>query len=290
MKKITLLGANGQVGSYLQKQLLGVYEVSSLNKQQLDLMNTESIYDVLAKTNADLIINAAAYTAVDAAEDDEENAYLINRDAVAKIAEFSQNNDVPFIHYSTDYVFPGDADSPYSELDKTQPRSVYGASKLAGEQAVLEASAPAVILRTSWVYSNVGKNFYNTMKRLAAERDELKVVADQVGAPTFAGSIAEGTKQLVSNIFEQGKLLESQKGVYHFTCGGQTSWHGFASELLSLNGFEHVKIHPIATSEFPTPAKRPAYSVLDNSKLAEVFSIHLPDWQQALKSCVDEIA
>lgn len=289
MKRIALCGANGQVGGYLQKTLSGKYTIIPLQRQQLDLTDIASIQSSLAQAKADLIINAAAYTAVDAAESDERNAYLINQDAVAQMAEFSQKNNIPLIHYSTDYVFSGENNRPYTEEDNPQPNSVYGASKLAGEQAIIKVSAPALILRTSWVYSNVGKNFYNTMKRLAAERDVLSVVADQIGSPTYAGSIAQATKQLIDSLFEQGQLTEAQKGIYHFTCAGQTSWHEFAIELLKLNDFDKTRVNAIKTSEFPTPAKRPPYSVLDNSKLKTVFSVQLPDWQQALQACVTEI-
>ena len=289
MKRIVLCGANGQVGQYLQKALGNKYEVLPVTRSQLDLTNIHAIQSSLLDEQPDLIINAAAYTAVDMAETDEQNAYLINRDAVAEMAKFSQQNNVPLIHYSTDYVFAGNTSQAYKESDTPDPDSIYGSSKLAGEYAIIQIGAPALILRTSWVYSNVGKNFYLTMKRLAAERDELGVVADQIGSPTYAGSIAQVTAKLVDKIFAQSGLNEEQKGVYHFTCSGQTSWHGFATELLRLNGFEKTKVNPIETSDFPTPAKRPAYSVLDNSKLESVFSIQLPDWQQALRDCVAEI-
>lgn len=288
MKQIVLCGANGQVGSYLQKVLSSDYDVVAVTRREIDLTKVDTIQTSLKQLNPDLIINAAAYTAVDAAETDQENAFLVNNKAVEQLAIYSSKNNVPLIHYSTDYVFSGDAEQPYIEDSEPSPNGVYGESKLAGEQAVVDADAPAVILRTSWVYSNVGKNFYKTMKRLAGDHDELSVVSDQIGSPTYAGSIADATKKMVGIIFQQGELLDSQRGIYHFSCNGYTSWHGFASELLKMNGFDKIKINAIQTSEFPTPAKRPAYSVLDNSKLAETFSIRLPDWRQALQDCVAE--
>lgn len=287
MKNILVIGQNGQVSTYLQRAM-PAESLRVANRELLDLSKVDQVQASLAELAPDLIINPAAYTAVDLAESETELAYAINRDAVSEIAQYAASHQVPLIHFSTDYVFPGDADKPYKETDVTGPTGAYGASKLAGEKAVLESGAPAVILRTAWVYSNHGKNFYRTMLNLAESRDELSVVADQVGAPTYAGSIAEATKRLVEIILEQGGLQEGQSGVYHFTCTGQTSWCEFARAIFVENEVTNITVNPIATADYPTPAKRPAFSVLDCSKLKSVFGISLPHWGTALAQCAAE--
>ena len=225
---------------------------------------------------------------MDQAEEESDLAYLINRDAVRELAHFSRDTSTPLIHYSTDYVFDGQASEPYREEDTPAPTGVYGHSKYAGEQEILKAGAPALVLRTSWVYSNHGKNFYRTMLNLAESRKELSVVADQTGAPTYAGSIANATRSLVDIIFRQEGITEAQVGVYHFSCGGQTSWCEFARALFAENDIADITINAITTEEYRTPAKRPAYSVLDGSKLEQVFGIALPDWRDALHDCAAE--
>lgn len=289
MKTVLLIGEHGQVSTYLQRELQGHFNLRVAGRDELDLSVPVSIQAALAKMSADIIVNPAAFTAVDLAEQESAAAYAINRDSVAEIARFCQINTVPLVHYSTDYVFAGDAQSPYVESDQAAPTGVYGASKLGGEQAILDSGAPAVILRTSWVYSNHGKNFYKTMLSLAENRDELSVVADQIGAPTYAGSIAQATHELLRIIDKQNGVTESQIGVYHFSCAGETSWYEFAKALFQANGVEHMTVHAIPTSEYPTPAKRPAYSVLDGSKLERVFGISLPSWQDALADCAAEL-
>jgi len=288
MKRILVIGENGQVCQYLKKALSPKYEVLETTRASLDLANLESIKVSLASIDFDLVINPAAYTAVDAAEEDQGLAYAINRDAPKQIAQYCEAKGIPLIHFSTDYVFDGEAKTPYTEQDSTSPQGVYGASKLAGEQAVLDSGAQAIILRTAWVYSNVGKNFYKTMLALAATRDELGVVSDQMGSPTYAGSIAQAVAELVDQIAEQDGINENQVGVYHLTCVGQTSWHGFAEKLIRDNGFDQIGINPIPSSAYPTPAKRPSFSVLDNAKLARVFDVRLPSWQAALADCIAE--
>lgn len=288
MKKIVLIGQNGQVTSYLQRVLNGEYELEVLSRERLDLSKTGSIQAVLEASGPSLIINPAAYTAVDLAEEHQQDAMAINRDAVAEIAAFCTKSQTPLIHFSTDYVFAGDASEPYLETDATIPNGMYGQSKLEGEQAILAAKAPAIILRTSWVYSNQGKNFYKTMLNLASTRDELSVVADQVGAPTYAGSIADATKQIAEKILEQGGLTEEQVGVYHFTCQGQTSWAEFAKAIFVENEISTVTVNGITTEEYPTPAKRPAFSVLNGDKLTRVFGVSLPHWGTALAHCAAE--
>jgi len=288
MKKIVLIGQNGQVTSYLQRVLKGDYELEVLDRTQLDLSQIESIQAVLEKSAPSLIINPAAYTAVDLAEEHQQEAMTINRDAVAEIAAFCAESQTPLIHFSTDYVFAGDANEAYLETDATAPNGVYGQTKLEGEQAIQAKNAPAIILRTSWVYSNQGKNFYKTMLNLASTRDELSVVADQVGAPTYAGSIADATKQIAEKILEQGGLTEDQAGVYHFTCQGQTSWAEFAKAIFVENEVSKITVNGITTEEYPTPAKRPAFSVLNGDKLNRVFGVSLPHWGTALAHCAAE--
>lgn len=290
MKTVLLIGQNGQVSTYLQKNLQGHFNLHVAGRDEIDLSQPSLIQDALAKIKADIIVNPAAFTAVDLAEQEQELAYVINRDAVSQIASFCGTTSTPLIHFSTDYVFAGDASTPYLETDSPAPTGVYGASKLGGEQAVLDSGAPALILRTSWVYSNHGKNFYKTMLSLAESRNELSVVADQIGAPTYAGSIADATTELLQRIDQQDGISKEQAGVYHFSCGGETSWCEFAKALFVANHVEQMTVNPISTSEYPTPAKRPAYSVLDCSKLDAVFGIRLPTWQQALADCVAELS
>lgn len=287
MATIVIIGKHGQVSHYLQKALKD-YQLIVLDRQQLDLCDTDKIVPVLQQYKADLIINPAAYTAVDQAEQDVDEAYAINRDAVGEIARFCADSNTSLIHYSTDYVFNGDTDTPYTESSATSPNGIYGKSKLAGEQAVLNSGARALILRTSWVYSNQGKNFYKTMLSLAESRDELSVVNDQAGAPTYAGSIAAVTASLVEIIVQQDGIKEQQSGIYHFTCAGQTTWFDFAKALFIAKNLK-IKVNPIPSSEFPTPVKRPAFSVLDNSLLQSTFGVNLPDWQLALEQCASEL-
>ncbi|GAA6139639.1 dTDP-4-dehydrorhamnose reductase [Arenicella sp. 4NH20-0111] len=285
MAKILIIGRNGQVSTYLQRQLADGYDVIVAGRDQLDLSEVESVHAKLVEIAPEIIINPAAYTAVDAAEDDAELAFAINRDAVAEIAQYSKETATPLIHFSTDYVFDGCAASAYLESDVVAPTGVYGQSKLEGEQAVIKSEAPALVLRTSWVYSNHGKNFYKTMLALAEQREQLSVVNDQVGAPTYAGSIASATKQLVDIIIEQGGISREQAGVYHFSCQGQTSWADFAKAIFVENEITSVVVTGIASSEYPTRAKRPAFSVLSTQKLLQTFEVSLPHWGTALSQC-----
>lgn len=288
--RVLLIGQNGQVSTYIQNALEDDADIDLVvaGRDQLDLSDVDEVYTALEQLAADIIINPAAYTAVDLAEDEQQAAYAINRDAVAEIAKYSAKNSTPLIHFSTDYVFDGEADSPYLESHETAPSGVYGASKLGGEQAVLESGAPAIILRTAWVYSNHGKNFYKTMLSLSESRDELSVVADQIGAPTYAGSIAEAIASLLKKIVEQGGITSEQRGVYHFSCQGQTCWSDFAKAIFVENQIANITVKPITTEDYPTPAKRPAYSVLDGTKLQETFNLSLPHWGTALAQCVAE--
>ena len=284
-KKIALIGVNGQVGQYLLHCLnkLNV-EIIGLSRQELDLRFTEKIQLTLRELKPDIIINASAYTAVDKAESEPELAYQINCIAPKVMAEYAAKTDVPMIHFSTDYVFSGDADEPYLENDVTDPQGEYGSSKLAGEQAILDSGAQAFIFRTAWVYSQKGNNFFKTMLKLAESRSELNIVDDQVGSPTNAAAIAQATIEIVQNIMTG---MEFPAGIYHMTCQGQTHWAEFAQEIFALNNCK-VKVIGIPSKEYPTPAKRPNYSVLNNHKLLDVFGVRLPHWRDALQACVEE--
>ncbi|MGK0375380.1 MAG: dTDP-4-dehydrorhamnose reductase [Arenicella sp.] len=291
--KILIIGQHGQVTTYLQRAFMRDdafknCQLQVAGREILDLSDVASIEVKLGRISADLIINPAAYTAVDLAEQEASLAFTVNRDAVAAIASYCAKTNTPLIHFSTDYVFAGDAIEPYLESDLTAPSGVYGQSKLDGENAILASAAPAIILRTAWVYSNHGKNFYKTMLSLAETRDQLSVVGDQVGAPTYAGSIADATKQLVALILKQGGLTEGQSGIYHFTCQGQTSWAEFAKAIFVENEITNITIKSISTEEYPTPAKRPAFSVLNLKKLKQTFDISLPHWGTALAHCAAE--
>lgn len=288
MSKILIIGQNGQVSTYLQRSLREGYQVQVVGRETLDLSKPGEIYKALSKAAPKIIVNPAAYTAVDAAETDREQAFTINRDAVAEIARYSKDTDTPLIHFSTDYVFSGTVEVPYSETDPVGPTGVYGQSKLEGEQAILAIGAPAIILRTAWVYSNKGSNFYKTMLKLGEQREQLNVVNDQIGAPTYAGSIASACRQLLDILLEQGELKPEQCGVYHFTCQGQTSWAEFAKSIFVENEVTQITVHGIPSSEYPTPAQRPAYSVLNTKKLLDVFGITLPHWGTALSQCASE--
>jgi dTDP-4-dehydrorhamnose reductase len=287
-KTVLLIGQHGQVSTYLQRVLSGDYKLLVAGREQLDLANTKQIQSVLESIQPSVIINPAAFTAVDLAEQEADLAYKINRDAVKQLALYAAKTNTPLIHFSTDYVFDGLSTEPYTELVSAAPTGVYGKSKLQGEQAILESGAPALILRTSWVYSNTGKNFYKTMLSLAQSRNELSVVADQIGSPTYAGSIAWACKELLDTILLQGQIEPTKIGVYHFTCQGQTSWCEFAKAIFTANQRDDIAVNGITTAEYPTPAARPPFSVLNNQKLKTEFNLALPHWQDALIDCVAE--
>jgi dTDP-4-dehydrorhamnose reductase len=298
MKKILLTGVNGQVGHALFPKLTG-YEVRGLPRESLDLTNPDAIRAHVNEFKPDIIINPAAYTAVDKAESEPDLAYAVNVQAPQVLAEEAAKLGAAMIHFSTDYVYDGTKPSAYVETDLTNPQGVYAETKLAGEDAVRAAGLPHLILRTSWVYGAYGKNFMKTILRLAGERDSLRVVADQVGAPTSSGSIAEAVVTLLKCWQTDD---ETQSGIYHLTNAGRTSWHGFASEI--LNEYQSLQeahqwpalkayagqVLPISTAEYPTPAKRPANSVLDNAKLNRVFDVALPDWRVALHHVIQDLA
>lgn len=295
--KILLLGKNGQVGWELQRSLAPFGELIALDRSQADLSQPESLRKIIAEIKPNWIVNAAAYTAVDKAESEHELAHTINEHAAKVLAEEASKLNAWLIHYSTDYVYDGAKSTPYLETDEVNPVSVYGASKLAGEKSIQESNCKHLIFRTSWVFASRGNNFAKSMLRLAAERDELKVVADQFGTPTSAELISDVTalcmQQIITN---EKKFALSVVGVYHLVASGDTSWHIFAQYVVdkaTCSGVElkatTQKVIPITTKEYPLPARRPRNSRLVTSKLTEVFSIKLPHWSTYVDRMLKEI-
>ncbi|NWN48327.1 dTDP-4-dehydrorhamnose reductase [Pseudomonas sp. MAFF 301514] len=284
--KILICGQHGQVSRELQQRLQGLGELIVLGRDQLDLANAEQIRQQVRAHRPSLIINAAAHTAVDQAESEPDAAFAINAIAPGILAEEAKALGIPLIHYSTDYVFDGSKPAPYTEADTPNPLGVYGKSKLAGEQAIATVGGQYLILRTSWVYSNHGKNFLLTMQRLLQEKPQMRIVADQIGAPTWAGSIADSTLALIER-WQVGTAGEW--GVYHLTAQGETSWFGFAEaigEHLRNQGKACAELEPIPSSAYPTPAQRPLNSRLDCSRLHQQWHVSQPHWQDALHECL----
>ncbi len=284
--KILITGQHGQVSQALQQRLPPLGELIVLGREQLDLTNVDQIRQQVRAHRPDLIINAAAHTAVDQAESEPEVAFAINAIAPGILAEEAKALGAPLIHYSTDYVFDGSKPAPYTEADTPSPLGVYGQSKLAGEQAIAAVGGEHLILRTSWVYSNHGKNFLLTMQRLLQEKPQMRIVADQIGAPTWAGTIADSTRALIEH-WQAGAA--GAWGVYHLTAQGETSWFGFAEaigEHLRTTGKACSELEPIPSSAYPTPAKRPLNSRLDCSLLQQQWHVAQPHWLDALRECL----
>jgi dTDP-4-dehydrorhamnose reductase len=286
--KILLIGVNGQVGYELQRSLICLAQVKAATRDELDLNDDMAIRTCIQAYRPDLIVNAAAYTAVDKAEIEQELAMQLNAQAPKIMAEEAVKLDIPLIHYSTDYVFNGQNSHPWQENDATDPINFYGKTKLLGEEAIAETGVAHLIFRTSWVYGLRGNNFLLTMKRLASERKELFVVDDQIGTPTWSRHIADITGQIIA----QSKSASNAKtffrehtGIYNLTGKGQTSWYGFAKAIfedLSRQGEVVPTLHAITSDKYPTPAKRPFYSCLNNDKLAKHFGVMAPDWKETL--------
>jgi dTDP-4-dehydrorhamnose reductase len=284
--RILISGQHGQVSQALQHSLKGIGELIVLGRDQFDLSQPQSLRATVREIKPDLIINPAAHTAVDQAESEPELALAINGVAPGVLAEEAATLGIPLIHYSTDYVFDGSKNGPWIESDATNPLGVYGSSKLAGEQAIAAVGGQHLILRTSWVYSLVGRNFLLTMQRLLQEREKLTIVADQIGAPTWAGTIAQSTQQLIER-WQTGDA--GAWGVYHLTASGETSWFGFAQAIgqqLIEQGKPCAALEPIPSSAFPTPAARPLNSRLDCSLLQREWGVSQPDWHNALLECL----
>lgn len=292
---ILITGVNGQVGYELLQTLAPLGKVISVTREQLDLTNQDAIRCLIRETKPSVIVNPAAYTAVDKAESEPELVFAVNAHAPGIMAEEAARLNATLIHYSTDYVFDGSKTSPYTESDETNPIGIYGSSKLAGEEAIRAVDGQHLILRTSWVYGARGRNFLRTIIRLAQERDELEIVMDQIGAPTSSRAIANATAVMLSD------WQAEKSGTYHLTCAGEVSWHGFAQAILRFyeafrasQNWPELKVQAdalqaISTAEYPTLAARPPYSVLNNAKMLMGFHISMPLWSEALSAVMREL-
>ena len=281
---ILVTGANGQLGWELG-QLAANYPAFKfvfIDRSQLDLSYPESFEKIIQTIAPDCIINTAAYTAVDKSETEKELAFTVNATAVQELARISKGLAIPFITYSTDYVFDGEATQPYPISTKVDPINYYGSTKAAGEKMAMEVNENTIIIRTSWVFSSHGNNFVKTMMRLMKERPNLNIVADQKGRPTYAKDLAITTMKMIEAI-NAGKTI---KGVYHYANMGETTWYDFADKIKAIAGLDCV-LNPVETKDFPTPAKRPSYSVLDTSKIEQDLAIDIRHWEDALKDCIN---
>ena len=303
--RILLTGRNGQVGHELEQLLPAIGETVAFDRQHLDLAKPADLRKTINEIRPQIIVNAAAYTAVDRAESEEAAARAINAEAPAVMAEEAKKIGALLVHYSTDYVFDGTKHSPYEEDDTPNPLGVYGKTKLEGELAIKETGAAHLIFRTAWVYATRGRNFLLTILRLASEREELQIVRDQTGAPTWCREIARATSTILRDVANKGSIPNGISGTYHMTAGGTGSWYDFARAILDeasrmpakplwLTAATHSRpavakrVLPITTDQYPTPARRPAYSVLSNSRLNRTLGVELPDWHEQLHSAFVE--
>ena len=284
-KRILVTGANGQLGSEMRK--LGAVspnEYIFTDVQELDITNKEAVMSFVEQNGVNIIVNCAAYTNVDKAEDDEATAELINATAVKNLAEAAKAQDATLFHISTDYVFGAEGNTPRSEDMPLNPLGAYARTKLKGEQAIAEVGAKAIIIRTAWLYSEFGNNFLKTMLRLTAEKDSLNVVFDQVGTPTYAGDLA-----LVIFSIIEGNLYVGNEGIYHFSNEGVCSWYDFANEIAIAAGNINCNIQPCHSSEFPSKVMRPPYSVLDKTKIKQTFGVDIPHWRDSMLYCLERL-
>src|SRR3984957_707326 len=288
---LLLTGVNGQVGFELARSLQGLGRVVALDRSGLDLADFDRVRRVVREVRPSLIVNPAAYTAVDQAETDVAACMRLNAEAPGVLAEEARRSGASLVHYSTDYVFDGTKDGAYLEDDAVNPQNVYGKSKLAGEQAIAASGCDHLIFRTSWVYGTRGKNFLRTMLRLGADRDELAVVADQFGAPTWSNTIAALSAGILAQaLVAPGDWWSRNSGVYHLTASGSTSWAGFAQAIFDHSVLEKKPlVKPIPAAWYPTPAARPANSRMSNDKLLRTFGVKAPDWEQGLRLCMTEL-
>lgn len=275
--KILVTGSTGQLGSELKEliQAYPQYDFVFMDRALMPLDNTERVLEILESEHPDFIINAGAYTAVDKAESEVDLADLVNHQCVRVFGEWCEENESHLIHISTDYVFDGSSSSPLNEEALTAPINVYGATKRKGEEALISAHSDAIVIRTSWVYSSYGNNFVKTMCRLMQEKESLGVVSDQIGTPTYAADLAQVIMIIIECDIWKG-------GLYHYSNEGEISWYDFASKIKEIKGFE-CEVNAISSSAFPTPAKRPAYSLLDKSKVKKEYNINIPNWDESLK-------
>ncbi|WP_428681723.1 dTDP-4-dehydrorhamnose reductase [Reyranella sp.] len=292
--RILLTGVSGQVGSALVPRLSAFGTVIPADRMLIDMTKLGGIAARLDELAPDVIVNPAAYTAVDKAEDDRDTAFQVNEAAPRALARWAAATRVPLIHFSTDYVFDGSGTTPWKETDSPSPLSVYGASKLAGELAIRDAGGPHLIVRTSWVYAPTGTNFLRTIMRLAKEREELRIVADQFGAPTSAAMIAGAIAQMFADPRGIAEVVARGSGLVHLAASDSTSWHRFAAAIigeLQARGaaVKTTRVVPIATSEYPVRAQRPLNSRLDLTKLSQTFGISMPHWSHGLKAAIDEV-
>ena len=277
MKRILVTGANGQLGQSILEQSKNYKEIECffVTRNELDITNEELINHYFEDKSFDFVVNCAAYTAVDNAEDDQENAYLVNAKATEFLAKITHQKGIPFIHVSTDYVFDGTEAIPRLETDQTNPIGIYGQTKLDGENLALENNPKTIILRTAWVYSRFGNNFVKTMLRLFNDKDSISVVADQIGSPTNAIDLADAILTIISND-------DLTYGIFNYSNEGECSWFEFAQKIKEFSN-STIEINPVPTSAYPTKAKRPAYSLLDKSKIKEVYQFNIPTWEDSLK-------
>lgn len=284
MKNVLVTGANGQLGNSLKKVLARFEEITPIyvDIDELDITDSQKVDSFVKDNDIDIIVNCAAYTAVDKAEEENTKAAKINTEAVGNIAQTARKYKVKVVHISTDYVFAGNNFRPYNESDEPYPRSIYGRTKLEGEGLLNAYCSDAVIIRTAWLYSEYGINFVKTMLRLASEGNEIKVVYDQIGSPTYAGDLAEAIAAVITT-------PEWKPGIYHFTDEGVASWYDFTKAIMRLTGNEDIKVTPVATRDYPTRAARPNYSVLSKNKIKSTFGLEIPYWQDSLSKCLSSL-
>lgn len=293
--KVLISGCDGQVGWELQRSMSVLGEVFAFNREQMDLSAPGKAAAVVARIAPDVVVNAAAYTAVDKAESEEALATRINGEAVEELARAARDVNALLVHYSTDYVFDGSKEGAYTELDETAPLSAYGRGKLVGERAIADVGGDWLTFRTTWVYGVRGKNFLRTMLRLAATREELSVVGDQYGAPTSARMIADATSHIVAQSMRERQAGRFDSGLFNLTAADSTTWHGFAEAIIDAarshqpSSVVTTRIKSISTSEYPTPARRPRNSLLDNSALVSRFGLHRPNWRVAMQYVLDDL-
>ena len=284
---ILITGSNGQLGNEIKDRAsqFGNWNFIYKDLPELDITDYNKLEKLTSELSIDTIINCAAYTAVDLAESNQEIAYKVNAEGAKNLAKLAKKFRLKLVHVSTDFVFDGKHHLPYKETDMSNPLSVYGRTKLEGERLVLEEYPNSIILRTAWLYSSYGANFVKTMQRLGSEREELQVIFDQVGTPTWAGDLANTILKIISQL-EYGN---ANKGLYHYSNEGVASWYDFAVEIINLSNV-NCKVLPIETEEYPTPAPRPSYSVLNKAKIKTDFNIEIPHWKISLKECINQLA